>query len=317
MYSHVSALTTLFNLCDTLSALVKQVNDQPKEAITKGLALYNLGEFIQAKTYLTIGALAGDRASQYALGEVARRQAGSITDEAKKWYRLAGAQNHVYALMRLGDEASLNKAKELAQANVDKGNAEAMLELYELDQNIETLKKAADAGSLEGQYILAVKYDRDETLIADSVLRRSTIDALLKKAADAGFSKAVHWYTNRPPINQNFPVRRQWLEKRAQLNDVNGVLNYGFALSGFYQDESGVDNEYGFTRDLVKGYGLIWLVVETARELSRHAVARQYLGDIAKEMTADQITAAEAFAQQWEKTHPPMSEFRLTYSDIA
>ncbi|WP_256661538.1 sel1 repeat family protein [Pseudomonas sp. F01002] len=262
---------------------------------------------------MTVAAVAGDRASQYALGEVTRRQAGSITDEAKDWYRLAGAQNHVYALMRLGDEASLRKAKELAQADA----AQAMLELYELDQNIETLKKAADAGSLEGQYILAVKYDQDATLIADSEQRRSTIDALLKKAADAGFSKAVHWYTNRTPINQDLPLRRQWLEKRAQLNDVNGVLNYGFALSGFYQDDSGVDNEYGFTKDLVKGYGLIWLVVETTKELSRHDSARQYLDDIAEEMTTDQVTAAKAFAQQWKTTHPPMSEFRLTYSDIA
>jgi TPR repeat protein len=312
MYSHVSALTILFNLFDTLSALATQVNDQPKEAITKGMALYNLGEFIQAKPYLTVAAVAGDRASQYALGEVTRRQAGSITDEAKNWYRLAGAQNHVYALMRLGDEASLKKAKELAQANA----AQAMLELYELDQNIETLKKAADAGSLEGQYILAAKYDQDKTLITDTEQRRSTIDALLKKAADAGFSKAVHWCTNRDPINKDFPLRRQWLEKRAQLNDVNGVLNYGFGLSGFYQDDSGVDVEYGFTQDLVKGYGLIWLVLETTSELLRHDSAKEFLGEIAEEMTPDQITAAKAFAQQWKTTHPPMSEFRLAYNDI-
>ncbi len=316
MYSHVNALMTLFNLRDTLSALIAGLNDQPKEAITKGMSLYNLGEFNQAKVYLTIGATAGDRTSQYALAEVTRRQAGSITDEAKNWYRLAGAQDHVYALMRLGDEASLKKAKELAKARADKGNADAMFELYELDQNIETLKKAAQSGSQEGQYILAVKYDKDETLIADSSLRRATIDLLLKNAAEAGFSKAMHWYSNRFPINQNHSVRREWLEKRAELNDVNGVLNYGLGLCGFYEDDNGVDREYGFTKNLVKGYGLIWLVVETTRELSRHTIAREFLEETAKEMTADQITAAKAFAQSWVESHPPMSEFRLTYSDV-
>ncbi|RKS12586.1 hypothetical protein BJ917_5825 [Pseudomonas sp. WPR_5_2] len=316
MHSHLSILTTLFNLRDTLSALITRITDQPQEAITKGIVLYNLGEFSQAKSYLTIGATAGDRASLYALAEVIRRQAGSITEEAKNWYRLAGAQDHVYALMRLGDEASLKKAKELAQTEADKGNADAMLELYELNQNIEALRKAADAGSLEGQYILAVKYDKDESLIADSRLRRATIDLLLRNAAEAGFPKAMHWYSNRFPINQNLPLRRQWLEKRAELNDVNGVLDYGLGLCGFYEDDNGVDKEYGFSRNLVKGYGLIWLVVETTAELSRHTTAKQCLEETAKEMTTDQIAAAKTFAQQWKKSHPPMSEYRLAYSDV-
>ncbi|WP_160107713.1 tetratricopeptide repeat protein [Pseudomonas izuensis] len=316
MYSHLSVLTTLFNLRDTLSALISRITDQPQEAITKGIVLYNLGEFNQAKTYLTIGATAGDRASQYALAEVTRRQAGSITDEAKNWYRLAGAQDHVYALMRLGDEASLKKAKELAQAEAAKGNADAMLELYELDQNIETLKKAAHAGSLESQYILAVKYDKDASLFTNEGVRQSTIDLLLKNAAESGYSKAMHWLSNRFPANRNHPVRRQWLEKRAELNDVNGVLNYGLGLCGFYEDDNGVDNEYGFSRNLVKGYGLIWLVVETTTELSRHTTAKQCLEETAKEMSTDQIAAAKTFAQQWEQSHPPMSEYRLTYSDV-
>ncbi|VVN30284.1 hypothetical protein PS662_04844 [Pseudomonas fluorescens] len=316
MYSHASVLATLFNLCDTLSSRVNQIKDQTSEAAAKGLALYNLGEFAQAKTYLTIGASAGDSASQYALGEVTRRQAGSVTDDAKKWFQLAGAQNHVYALIRLADAASLKKAKDLAQANADKGDAEAMLELYEMDQKIETLKKAADAGSMEAKYILAVKYDKDQTLIADGVLRRSTIDTLLQTAAVGGFSKAIHWYANRPPVSVNLPVRRQWMEKRAALSDVNGLLEYGYALGGVYANDDGVDTEYGTTQDLVKGYGLIWLVIETTREFRRHTEARGNLAAIAEDMTQEQITAGKAFAKQWELTHPAMSEFRLTFNDV-
>ncbi|WP_240628968.1 sel1 repeat family protein [Pseudomonas laurylsulfatiphila] len=227
------------------------------------------------------------------MGEVFRRRAKGLSDDAKKWYGLAAAQNHVYALMRLGDDDSLKKARELAQAEADKGNADAMLALYELDQDIATLKKAADAGSMEAQYILAIKYEEDETLIVDKAERDIAIDGLLKKAAASGFSRAMHWCANRPPILWDLPVRRQWVEKRAQRNDVYGLLNYGRALGGFYTAEDGAD-EYGFTEDLVKSYGLFWLITETTRELSVHALAAQDLQTIAKDMTTAQIDAAPA-----------------------
>ncbi|MGO4312178.1 tetratricopeptide repeat protein [Pseudomonas sp. KB_15] len=313
MYTYETALKTLFNLRDSLVMHTTQITELQTHATTKGLALYNLGEFTQSQTYLTIGATAGNRDAQYALGEVFRGRANGLTDDAKKWYGLAAAQNHVYALMRLGDDDSREKARELAQAEADKGNADAMLELYELDQNIATLKKAADAGSMEAQYILAIKYDADKNLITDSIEREAAIDALLKKAAEGGLSKAITWYANRPPINRDLPVRRQWLEKRIQLNDVHALLNYGRAVGGFYTYDDGTD-EYGFTEDLVKSYGMFWLITETTRELSVHTSAAQDLQTIAKDMTAAQIDAAKVFARQWEADHPPMSEYRLTYS---
>lgn len=316
MYTHETALRSLFNLREAISIHVGRVTAQQVEATNKGMALYDLGEFTQSQPYLTIGATAGDRASQYALGEVFRRRARGLSDDAKKWYQLAAAQNHVYALLRLGDADSLTKARGLAQAEADKGNADAMLALYEMDQDIAVLKKAADAGSLEAQYILAVKYESDPNLITDSIERESTIDALLKKAAEGGLSQAMSWYANRPPIKQDLPVRRQWLEKRAQMNNVHSLLNYARALGGFYTAEDGTD-EYGFTEDPVKSYGLFWLITETTRELSVHNLAAQDLRSVATDMTADQIAAAKVFARQWEADHPPMSEYRLTYSDIS
>ncbi|WP_458370146.1 tetratricopeptide repeat protein [Pseudomonas fluorescens] len=315
MYTHESALKTLFNLRDGLVMQTTQVTELQTQATTKGLALYNLGEFTQSQTYLTIGATAGNRDAQYALGEVFRRRANGLTDDAKKWYGLAAAQNHVYALMRLGDDDSLKKAKELAQVEADKGNADAMLELYELDQDIATLKKAADTGSMEAQYILAIKYEEDKTLIVDQTERDTAINDLLKKAADNGFSRAMHWSANRPSALWDLPVRRQLVEKRAQRNDVYGLLNYGRALGGFYTAEDGTD-EYGFTEDPVKSYGLFWLITETTRELPLHTLATQDLQSVATDMTADHIAAAKVFARQWEADHPPMSEYRLTYNDI-
>lgn len=316
MYSQVSALTTLFSLRDALLGLVTQLDKQQKESTTNGLELYNLGEFVQAPPYLTIGACAGNPEAQYALAEILRRQDNTLSDEAKDWYRRAAAKGHVYAMMRLGDEASLKNAKALAQASVERNEAQGMLTMYELTQDIAWLKKSAEAGLAEAQYILADKYYKDETLITDAIVRRTTIDGLLKKAADAGFSKAIFWYGNRRPVAQDLPARRQWVEKRAQLNDVNGVLDYGLALTGFYENDEGVDLEYGFEKDLVKGYGLIWLVIESTRELSRHSMARSYLVDLGTEMTDVQIAAAKAFALQWKASHGPMSQYRLSYNDI-
>ncbi|MBK5351743.1 sel1 repeat family protein [Pseudomonas sp. TH41] len=324
MYTHSDALTMLFGFLENLNALIKSVQEQQESAKKQAMDLYNLGEFTHAEAFLKIPACAGDAAAQFALGEIFRRRDKKVTDEkkrdktvieeAKKWYALAAAQNHVYALMRLADEDSLKNAKALAQTAADGGSGEAMLQMYELTNDIEWLKKSADANFQEGQYLLARRYDKDETLITDAVTRRTTVNTLLEKAANAGFSKAMLWYGNRPPVSNDKAAKRQWLEKRTQLNDVNAVLDYGYALAFDYTDEEDAD-EYGFERDVVKGYGLVWLVVDTTREFLQYDTARTNLEEIGKGMTAAQIQAAIAFAQEWKSIHVSMSEYRLTYNE--
>ena len=321
MYTHSSALTTLFSLLNTLSSLIARLTNEQETARKKGLELYNLGEYRDSEAYLTIAATAGDRESQYALAEVIRRRENNLKEEDKthadrEWYALAAAQGDVYALLRLADDASLEQAKTLAQGRADSGDGEAMLQLYEITKDIAWLKKSAEAGFLEGQYILAIVYDKDHTLIPDAIERRSTIDRWLKRAAEAGFSRAMHWYSNRPPVSHDLPTRREWLIKRAQLNDVNAVLEYGYGLGGVYEDENGIDTEYGFEKNLINSYGLIWLVLDTSRESPRYNTAFNNLSIIAQDMSKEDIEAGKAFAQEWKRTHPPLSEFRLTYSDL-
>jgi TPR repeat protein len=311
----------LFGLLNTLSTLITRYTDQQENARKKGLELYKLGEYRDSEAYLTIAATAGDRESQYALAEAIRHREKSLieadkTHADKNWYALAAVQDDVYALLRLADKASLVHAKTLAQARADKGDGEAMLQLYEMTKDLAWLKKSAEANFLEGQYILALVYDKDHTLISDAVERRTTIDGLLKRAAEAGYSKAMHWYSNRPPVSQDLPTRRAWVIKRAQLNDVNAVLEYGYGLSGVYEDEDGIDAEHGFEKDLVKGYGLIWLVLDTTREFSRYNEASNNLSEIAKDMSSADKDAGKVFAQEWKRTHSPMWEGRLTYSDL-
>lgn len=314
MYTHPDALTMLFGFLENLTSLIKSVQQQQEIAKKRGMELYNLGEFTHAEAYLKVPACAGDATAQFALGEVFRRQDKAVTEEAKKWYRLAAAQDHVYALMRLADEASVKKAQTLAQAAADGGSGEAMLQMYELTQDIEWLKKSAEANFEEGQYILALRYDKDTTLISDSVARHTAVNDLLKKAADAGFPKAMLWYSNRRPGSNDKAAKRQWLEKRVQISDVNAVLDYGYALSFDYTDEEDV-NEYGYEQDLVKGYGLIWLVIDSTRDFFQLDTAISNLAHIGGGMTAEQIESAVTFAQDWKRTHGALSEYRLTYND--
>ena len=314
MYTHPDALTMLFGFLENLTSLIKSVQQQQEIAKKRGMELYNLGEFTHAEAYLKVPACAGDATAQFALGEVFRRQDKAVTEEAKKWYRLAAAQDHVYALMRLADEASVKKAQTLAQAAADGGSGEAMLQMYELTQDIEWLKKSAEANFEEGQYILALRYDKDTTLISDSVARHTAVNDLLKKAADAGFPKAMLWYSNRSPGSNDKAAKRQWLEKRVQISDVNAVLDYGYALSFDYTDEEDV-NEYGYEQDLVKGYGLIWLVIDSTRDFFQLDTAISNLAHIGGGMTAEQIESAVTFAQDWKRTHGALSEYRLTYND--
>ena len=314
MYTHPDALTMLFGFLENLTSLIKSVQQQQEIAKKRGMELYNLGEFTHAEAYLKVPACAGDATAQFALGEVFRRQDKAVTEEAKKWYRLAAAQDHVYALMRLADEACVKKANTLAQAAADGGSGEAMLQMYELTQDIEWLKKSAEANFEEGQYILALRYDKDTTLISDSVVRHTAVNDLLKKAADAGFPKAMLWYSNRRPVSNDKAAKRQWLEKRVQISDVNAVLDYGYALSFDYTDEEDV-NEYGYEQDLVKGYGLIWLVIDSTRDFFQLDTAISNLAHIGGGMTAEQIESAVTFAQDWKRTHGALSEYRLTYND--
>lgn len=313
MYSHTDALKSFFNFVSSIQKMVDRVNEQWTTATTTGLQSYNLGEFRYAKNFLLIAATTGNRDVQYALAEVIRQGAGWVTEEAKGWYQQAADQNHVYALMRLGDEVSLKKARILADANTDR--AEGMLQIYELTKDIEWLRKSAAAGSAEAKYILAYQYSSDEKLIPDSTERDTQITNLLKQASVAGLPKAMSWYSNRPSVQNDLPTRRQWVEKRAELNDVNGLVDYAYALTHMSADDDGVDRAYGFEKDVVKAYALLWLVVETTRDFKRHAEISRNLIALEKDLTAADVVKAKELAQQWKMSHPPMSEYRLTYND--
>ncbi|WP_455825311.1 tetratricopeptide repeat protein [Pseudomonas graminis] len=308
MYTHSDALTTLFDLLNSLSTLITQLNTQQRAAKQKGLDLYQLGEFEESEIHLTVSASAGDAQSQYALGEAIRRRVGSLSTEAQAWYRRAAEQEHVYALMRLGGETNLAKAKTLAQAGANANDGEAMLQLYELTQDRTWLRKAGDAGCAEAYYIAALLYDKNP----DATENRNS---MLRYAAFKGFPPAMKWLANMQVYYRNLSYQRIHLEKRLALNDLDGVMTYAGALSGFDIDEDGT-NRYYYPANKIHAYGLYWLVMDSTRQNPRHGQAAGFLQQLNGALTAEEIETAKAYGRQWREEHPALSEFRLTYSDL-
>ncbi|MET1069669.1 MAG: sel1 repeat family protein [Pseudomonas prosekii] len=313
MHTNIDDLTAFFNLLNSLTALIAKLNVRQENARKKAIELYNLGSFQASERYLNIGAAAGDRACQYALGEVLRRQHGSITEEAKTAYRLAAAQEDVYALLRLGDRQSLDQARQLLLPRIEQRDGEALLQMYELTKDITWLKQSARTRFPEAMYILALEYDRDSSLLLPGENAGELIDLWLERAAHVNFPLAMNWYTNRQKVTTFPSLRREWLEKTAALNDLYGVLKYGFALG---HGESGGDPEYGYKKNYPLSYALISLVVNSAPEYQLHNSAALFLDELGKAMSQQEIDLALKVAQTWKDSHPPLSENRLTYHGI-
>jgi hypothetical protein len=308
MYTHSDALTTLFDLLNSLNALISHLTVQQKAAKQRGLELYQLGEFEECEKPLTISASAGDAPSQYALGEAIRRRVGSINTEAQAWYQRAADQGHVYALMRLGGEPNLTKAKNLAQTRADANDGEAMLQLYELTKDRSWLRKAGEAGCAEAYYIAALLYDKNPEASDNR-------DSMLRYAAFKGFPPAMKWLANMQTYYRNLSYQRIHLEKRLALNDLDGVMTYAGALGGFDIDQSGT-NRYHYPENKIHAYGLYWLVMDSTRQNPRHGEAADFLRQLGSALNTEEIETAKAYGRRWKTEHPALSEFRLTYSDL-
>lgn len=93
------AFSTMAVVCSQV-ALADLTREQ-LAAKNRGVFLYNLRRTNDAASFLKVAAEAGDRESQFFLGEVIRKRATHTSPESQYWYRLAANQNDVYAMMRL------------------------------------------------------------------------------------------------------------------------------------------------------------------------------------------------------------------------
>ena len=66
---------------------------------------------------------------------------------------------------------------------------------------------------------------------------------------------------------------------------------------------------YGHELDLIKGYGLLSLLLELDGGGNLGRFASEKLTVVAAKMTPEQIKQALKFAEEWKATHPPVSYF--------
>lgn len=316
------ALVLLFTLTGSAWA---QLTSEQQAAKDKGLMFYQQHKGISAVPLLRTAAEAGDSEAQYFLAETLRLNAMYITVEAQKWYEAAAEQGEVYAMLRLsgkGDDLCvamgncpsdrkepydwLMLARETAGAKAAQGDAEAMMQMNFATAKLEWLEKSAEAGFGEGQYWLAVAYRQDEGWFLWPGSREEAVEKWFKASAESGYPSAMMTYAEILWKRGDLEAVRHWIKKAAEAGYVDAVGSYA-AYSAHAPDE------VGYPLDLVKGYGLMLLLSELDGGGGMQVYTEEKLPEIARKMSPTQIEQAKVFAEEWRKTHPPLSFFVNKY----
>lgn len=313
-----------FFLCITLFTSVTaatQLTPEEQTAKERGMTLYNQYKAVSAEPYLKIAAEAGDRESQYFLGEALRLNNRYMTTEAQKWYIAAAEQGDMYAMRRLASVKNdlctvmsncsdsgkttldwLNMMVTTAEPLIEQGDGEAMYMMYLATGDFEWLEKSVEAGYPYGQYWLAILYRQGDRFFFPPWKRAERIEELMKNSSDGGDVNGMSEYMGIMQEKGDLAAARALLEKAARTGHAGAIGSYGAYLAH-------TPNTLDYPLDLVKGYGLISLLLELDGGGTSKDFAEDILPEIAAKMTPEQIEQAKAFAQEWKATHPPLSYF--------
>jgi TPR repeat protein len=315
-------------LLSSISALsVAKPNFDPNQNSAKdeGIILYN--QYKVAAPQLQIAAEAGDSEAQFYLGNEIRNSKKYITAEAFKWYKAAADQGNLYAMFQLARSSDdlcvamnncqtdgktadewfttlIHSAKPLAE----NGNSEAMTIMYNSTGDIDWLKKASERNYAPAQLMLANLYQDGKEYFFIPGSRKKTVNELLKSSAENGNPKAMMEYFGELRQQGRLEEARHWLETAANTGYEKAVYSYGYFLG---VDPSAIE----IKEDLVKGYALI----KTLKVLTGGGNVQEYVDDALPQITAkmspEEVAKADALAEHWSKTHPPLSFFpdKLTY----
>ncbi len=288
-------------------------------AKNRGLFLYNLRRTNDAASFLKVAAEAGDRESQYFLGEVIRKRATYVSPESQYWYQLAANQNDVYAMMRLFkvddavcvalDECTLGNnfkgwrvtARKVAESRAAEGSGEAMYQLFLMSGEYDWLVKSAEAGFGEGQYWLSVEYRQGWGIFFVPGKRTKAADKWLYAAAYSGYGPAMDKLRSILADRGDIHGNVYWTEQAAKAGSLSAIVNYAAWMAN-------TSDYFKYPLDLVKAYGLT-LVIAEAELPSRRRTGRVQLKKLSDDMTPDQIRAGVVFAEIWKKNYSPLSRF--------
>lgn len=295
------------------------------QAVAKetGIMLYKQGAWTSSQPFLRTAAEAGDKKSQYFLGEAIRLSNRYMTEEARNWYVAAAEQGELYAMLRLSskkDPCNLlddcagkgnvdwrEQALKIAHERADKGDTEAMVVLFTANQGLEWLERAAESGDNFAQQRLASAYQSGEGWFLIPGSREKAVKKWFKASAEGGFPPGIYLYANYLYEHNGSKEKvGGWLKKTAESGHIN-------ALGGYALNIAHLPDTYGFPLDLVKAYGFTYLIARLKGEAIAPEDARLNLLEIAKKMQPGEIKLGISFAKEWEKSHPPLSYFHPTY----
>lgn len=304
-----------------LSPAWAQLTVEQEDAKKQGVTYYHMKKSKLAAPYLTEAANAGDIESQYYMGEIERRKSMFMSAEAQAWYEKAAEQGDIYAMIRLrsGDKmlCILLKscgpevkspgewgeiARKLAQERARLGDGEAMFQLYFLTRDFGWLKKSAEAGFAEGQDWLGVQYEQGRRFFLTPGLRKREVERLYRVAAEAGYVPAIRNLRRLMWEKSDMNGYRYWTKVGAEFGDFEITFSYAAWTAH-------TPNQVNYPLDLVKGYGLTLLVAQSEPGTWRKSYGEEALIEVAAKMTPEQIEAGKAFAEEWKRTHPPISRF--------
>lgn len=299
------------------------LSPEHQDSKNKGLIFYHLKQNDLAAPFLQVSADSGDVESQYYMGEIERRKSMYMSAEAQVWYEKAALQGDIYAMFRLrsGDktlcvlmencgpevkspEAWGETARELAEHRASCGDGEAMFQLYLLTGKFDWLKKSAEVGFAEGQDWLAAQYERGSSFFLTPGRREKEVERLYRAAAEAGYVPAIRNLRRLMWAQSDMDGIRYWTKVAAELGDFEITTSYA-AWSAH------TPNQVGYPLDIVKGYGLVYLLAKA--EPGKLSYGEDKLTVLTAKMSAEQIEAGKAFAEEWSKTHPPLSKFLPKY----
>lgn len=193
-------------------------------------------------------------------------------------------------------------ARDLALVKANSGDAESLFLMYEITLNDEWLEKSANAGYPLAQYWMAVSERQGKGFFFIPGKRDKSVRNWLKLSSEGGYSKAMNAYLEILYEDGNMESVRHWLEVAAETGDQEAVSNYGAYISH-------TPDKVGYPLDLVKGYALFTILKELDGNGGVREYAEQKIEKIAEKMTPGQIEMSKSVAEEWKKTHPPLSFF--------
>lgn len=310
-------------LCIFLPCSALALGSDERTSRDKGVILFRQSAWDSAQPFLKIAAEAGDPTAQYYLAETIRLNHMYMTAEAEKWYEAAALQGHIYAMLRLSNKGDLcrtigtcggtsgdewrARVLKMAHERANSGDTEAMAVLYTIGEGLSWLEKAAESGDNDAQHFLAIAYKKGEGWFILPGSRHRAVERWAKASAEGGFAPAMTFYANFLYDNQRDMTQvGYWVKKAADAGHLEALGSYARYVA---HSPDGL----GYTFNLIEAYGITYLISKLTGGGIAPKEARSFLPKIADNMSPEEIQQGIAYAEEWEKNHPPLSYYPPIY----